>query len=272
MEEREMTELRYLVKSYNDYQLMRIRTDNRLKKRKDGTSQKINEKVNKKSIVETKGMNLDKLGKVLDNTKNTEKEILDTIKEKVHEEKIWKVFLKDVKGIGEWLAAVLIAEFDIHRANTVSKMYAYAGLSPGMTYGKKWNEKKDEIIITEVRVKQDKKTPGFLCPYNQWLRAKLIGVIAPSFLKCKSPYTKHFYDYKHRLECLSDEEKKNKGLCKSQNPSNKNKPYALHIKNRAIRHMLNMFLLDLYIAWRKSEGLPVRQSYAEEKLNKKHEE
>jgi hypothetical protein len=34
--------------------------------------------------------------------------------------------------------------------------------------------------------------------------------------------------------------------------------------------MLKMFLKDLYVAWRKIEGLEVREPYAAEYLGKRH--
>lgn len=260
-----MKELKALVKTYYDFQLMRIRIDNRLKRKKDGTTQKINEKVNVESIVDTSGMNKTALEQIAEDTQKYEKTIIKIIQKAVREEPLWKLFFEGVKGCGELMAAVMLSEFDIHKANTVSKMYAYAGLSPGKTFGKKWNKEKTEIITTDTLVRQDKLTVGFLCPYNQWLRSKLIGVLAGSFLKCNSPYRKYYDNMRDRLEQKEWGEK-------SKKPSNKDNPRAGHQNNAAKRYMIKMFLLDLYIAWRTMEGLSVREPYAEEYLDKKHEE
>jgi len=258
-----VNDLKFLVKSFYDYQLMRIRTENRLKRKKDGTSQKINEKVNKKSIVENKGINKDVLNQIADDIKKYENKLLKMLQTRLKQEAIWDTFFKNVKGCGEQMASIMITEFDIYKADTVSKMYAYAGLSPGQTFGKKWNKDKTEIITTDTLVRQDKKTPGFLCPYNQWLRSKLIGVLAPSFLKHNSPYRKYYDDMRNRLE-------QKKWGEKSKKPGNKNNPRAGHQHNAAMRYMIKMFLLDLYIAWRNLEGLEVRKPYVEEYLDKKH--
>lgn len=43
-----------------------------------------------------------------------------------------------------------------------------------------------------------------------------------------------------------------------------------HRHKDAVRYMVKMFLLDLWVAWRKLEGLDVRVPYAEEYLNRKH--
>lgn len=260
-----MNELKLLVKTYYDFQEMRKRTDGRLKRKKDGTPQKISEKVNVDAIVDTSGMNKIALEQIAEDTREYEKNIIKMIQEAVRKEPLWKAFFEGVKGCGELMAAVMLSEFDIHKANTVSKMYAYAGLSPGKTFGKKWNKEKTEIITTDTLVRQDKLTSGFLSPYNQWLRSKLIGVLAGSFLKCNSPYRKFYDNMRNRLEQEEWGEK-------SKKPSKKDNPRALHQHNASLRYMIKMFLLDLYIAWRTMEGLPVREPYTEEYLNKKHEE
>lgn len=47
---------------------------------------------------------------------------------------------------------------------------------------------------------------------------------------------------------------------------------SAHRHRAAIRYMAKMFLRDMYIEWRTAEGLPVRPSYAEEKLGlRRHE-
>jgi len=127
----------------------------------------------------------------------------------------------------------------------------------------KWNKGKTKIIVTDTMIRQDKKTIGFLCPYNQWLKSKMLGVLGSSFLKSKSPYSEYFYNMRDRLL------NKDWGI-ESKNPSDKKKPKAFHQKNAAVRYMIKMFLRDLYVAWRTIEGLPVRSFYEEEYLGKKH--
>ena len=158
---------------------------------------------------------------------------------KVHP--LWKAFLKDVKGCGESIAAVILTEFDIRKAPTVSNLWSFAGLAPG----------------------KDRKVKGQKCPYNQFLRAKLCGVLGSSFLKCASPYSEFYYDMKHRLESMD-------WGTASKNPTDKSRPKAGHQHKAATRYMIKMFLKDLYVAWRTLEGLPVRAPYQEEYLDKKH--
>lgn len=179
----------------------------------------------------------------------------------VHKHLLWDSFLVHVKGCGEAMTAVLISEFDINIATTVSKMWQFAGLNPGMVAGKK--RKKDKTIITDTMVRGDRKTPGFICPFNQFLRAKLCGVLGASFLKCGSPYRQYYDNMRTRLEA------EDWGMA-AKNPSDKTKPKAFHQHRAANRYMVKMFLRDLYVAWRTLEGLPVREPYAEEYLGKKH--
>ncbi len=159
----------------------------------------------------------------------------------VHRHPLWKAFLQEVKGCGEAIAAVIISEFDIHKAPTVSNLWSFAGLAPG----------------------KDRKVKGQKCPYNQFLRAKLCGVLGSSFLKCNSPYRVHYDNMKHRYES-------EKWGMDSKNPTDKNRPKAGHQHKGATRYMVKMFLIDLYVAWRTLEGLEVREPYQAEYLGHKH--
>ncbi len=186
-------------------------------------------------------------------------ELLKQITEIVHKEPLWKGFLENVKGCGESIAAVILSEFDIYIADNVSKMWSFAGLAPG----------------------KDKKVKGKKCPYNynQFLRSKLCGVLGSSFLKCQSqPYSSYYYDEKTRLE-NSDvivkewprKEDRKKGIEPDERTVKWRDAYPAHRHRAAIRKMIKEFLKHLYIAWREIEGLPIRESYAEEYLGKKHE-
>lgn len=162
-----------------------------------------------------------------------EKDLLKQITKYVEATHIWQEFLKDVKGIGPTMAAVLLSEFDIHKADTVSKMWAYAGLHV-------------------VDGKAPKPVKGEKLKYNKWLRSKLLGVLGASFLKSNSPYREFYDNYKNRLI------QKEWGVSDG------------HRHNASIRYMVKMFLIDLYRKWRELEGLPVRNLYQEEYLNHSH--
>jgi len=158
--------------------------------------------------------------------KRLEQEMLEYI-EKLCEKYLITKKLLEIKGIGITMAAVIISEIDIYKADTVSKIWRYCGL--GVVNGK-----------AERPVKGEK------LHYNKFLKSKLLGVLAKSFLINNNHYRKFYDDYKHRLES------KNWGASK------------LHRHRAALRYMMKMFLIDLYKMWREIEELPVREPYKEE--------
>lgn len=162
--------------------------------------------------------------------KELENEMLKHIKELCENFLIFHKLL-EIKGVGVIMAAVLIAEIDIYKADTASKLWRYVGL--GVVNGK-----------AERPVKGEK------LHYNNFLKTKLLGVLAKSFLINNEYYRKFYDDYKHRLES------KGWGCNK------------LHRHRAAIRYMMKMFLYDLYKMWREIEELPVRISYCEEYIKK----
>jgi hypothetical protein len=244
--------LRTLVKTLYDFQSMRIRVSNRLKKKKDGSDQDAVDKVDLEP--ETIPAMVD----VWQDSESIEKSLTKAIKAELKNHPVYNDFLKDVKGCGPLMSAVIISEYDIHRATTVSKLWQFTGLNPGMVRGiKPSGSRKDgtyKIVKTDTMVRGDRRTAGFLSPFNGWLRAKMCGVLAGSFMKCNSPYREFYDNYKNRLEHTDGWKDKSKG----------------HRNNAAKRYMIKMFLLDLYKAWRKIEGLEVRKPYQEDYLNHKH--
>lgn len=225
--------IKILVRTYYDYQNERISMDGRLGIKKDETIKEGVPPRDEKLLTFLKA----RRDEILGFEKGLEKEIALAIKD----HSLWKSFLSDVKGCGTSMAAVIISEFDIHKAPTVSNLWSFAGLAPG----------------------KDRKEKGKKCPYNQFLRAKLIGVLGSSFLKSNSPYRKFYDDMKHRLESAD-------WGTESKNPVNKNRKKAGHQHKAAMRYMVKMFLKDLYVAWRTIEELPVRAPYQEEYLGHRH--
>lgn len=242
--------IRVLVKSREDIQKLRIRSSNRLKKDKDFKPQDTSKQ---NLTIATDDLLMSEVDLCLDFTQN-EKKIDKLLKGYVEDEPIYQQFLKGVKGCGIQMSAVLISEIDIHIATTVSKIWQYAGLNPGMVFGKKIVG--DKIVVSDTKIRGDKLTKGYKCPYNQFLKSKLLGVLADCMIKSNSPYREFYDNYKVRLS----------------NESKWNEESKLHISNAAKRYMIKMFLIDLYVAWRTIEELPVRPSYQEEYLNHKHGE
>lgn len=250
--------IRTLVKTREDIQKLRIRASNRLKIDADGESVKTTSET-----IATNNQLMAELTLVLD-FKDKEKKIDGMISRYLKDIPIFKEFFKPTKGVGPQMAAVMISEFNIEIADTVSKMWQYAGMNPGSVLGKIVKTDKNgnvTIITTDVKVRGDKLTKGYVCPYNKFLKTKLLGVLADSFIKSNSPYRKYYDDYKYRLHNSSQITSTGK-MWKEESD--------LHIHNASKRYMVKMFIKDLYVKWRTIEGLTVRPSYQEQYLGHTH--
>ncbi len=253
MEEPTRNSIKALTRIFYQYQRERMALDGRLGITKDGTT--------KKKAPDMDPLVLAEIKEHRDYVLETEEATAKMLAKEVHKHPLWKAFLVDVKGCGECIAAVIISEFDINIATTVSKMWQFAGLNPSEVWGKK--KKGGKVVVTDTRVRGDRLTPGFLAPFNGHLRMTLCGKLGPLFLKCSSPYREYYDNMKHRYES------ENWGM-DSKNPVDKNRPKAGHQHRAANRYMVKMFVRDLYIAWRTLEGLPVREPYSVEYLGKEH--
>jgi len=285
MLEKDRKELRALVRTMYDYQDMRLRTAARLRLNADDET--VNEDYMDDAEISEK--DYDTLEYVKISTQKIEKKISKEIKRIVEAEPVWKEFLVNVRGCGHLMAAAILSEFDIEKAETVSKMWQFAGLNPGMVAGKKiikitkntdtsqlikeYENQKGEkcgIILSDEMIRGDKKQAGFVAPFNSWLRTKLCGVLAGGMIKAQhgetgKNYAKDFYyPYKTRLE---QEENTVTHIGKETAWKDVSKG---HRDSAAKRYMIKMFVKDLYVAWRTLEGLTVRKPYQEEYLGHKH--
>ena len=253
----QMESLRIFTRCFYDYQEERTALDGQLGMTKDGEA--------KKGRPDRDPGMLVILLKRRDSILALEHEMELEVGRLIRKHPLWIDFLRDVKGVGEMMTAVIITQFNIYIATTVSKMWQFSGMNPGQVHGKVWKKKGGErtLVATEDMIRGDKKAKGFVCPFNSFLKAKMLGVLGSSFLKSNSPYRRYYDDMKHRLES-SD------WGTASKNPTDPKRPKAGHQHKAANRYMVKCFLRDLYVAWRTLEGLEVRPSYQEEYLNKKH--
>ncbi|MFH1394928.1 MAG: helix-turn-helix transcriptional regulator [Candidatus Omnitrophota bacterium] len=277
--------LRLLLRTRVSAQSIRKAVDGRLGRKADGKPQNLKED---RKLQETDfQMMVLHADSCRDIERQIEKDLIKILKR-------FKVYswLKEQKGVGTVADAWLIGEIDIFKANTVSKIWSFSGLNPGLKQGmksilkKKYKPEDGEIIkelpktkkgearlcvLTDRMIRGDKMTKDFLCPFNKNLRTALVGVLADGFIKAKAPYAlNYYYPYKHRLE-NSDQitkEIKNGGQV-VELPWKDTIPF--HRDRAAKRKMIKDFLKDLYVVWRESEGLSVRPPYAEEYLGKKHD-
>lgn len=148
-----------------------------------------------------------------------------------------------------------IEVFNLHTKNNTYLAQNIAvhncGLDTGPD-GKGRSKRKEHLIRVKYTDKAGNESEKSSITFNSFLKSKLMGVLAPSFLKQgrDSQYAAEYYNYKNRL---------------MNHPGHKDKAKG-HIHNMALRYMIKRFLVDLYKAWREMEGLAVAPEYSEEKL------
>ena len=167
---------------------------------------------------------------------------------------IFTEFLDKVKGIGPAMAGVIVSEIDITRAKYPSSLWAYAGLDVASD-GKGRSRKKEHLVERDYTDKDGNPAKRVGITFNPFLKTKLTGVLASSFLRSgNEQYVKIYNDYKNRLVNHEAHKEKTKG----------------HRHNMAMRYMIKQFLVDLYRVWRALEGLEVAPDYNEAKLGHRH--
>lgn len=276
--------LRRKTRMFYDIQALRLSTQGRLTKKAPGAT------------IELHPIDMGTLDNRLQDLEVVEKNTLKDLDDHLHEVPFYRDVIlpqrkEKYRGLGPRMASIIVSSFDIHREETVSQMWAFAGLSvvPTMrcrhcTAILQTSEKKAIETdygyenLTGVGLFHHPKPAGNTCKfaggtisrdqtinsgraqrpvagqklnYNAWLRTKLCGVLAPVLLKVGSPYRK-FYDNRKQY---------NIGRNWGQSDA--------HRHQDAMRYMIKMLLLDIYKEWRGFEGLPVRPPYSEEKLGHK---
>lgn len=262
--------LRLMVNNLYDIQRLRLQSEGR-HNRKSGTEIQLAE-----TEIEMLKANTAMIG-------NFEQSVLHDIKVQLRKMPFYRDWLKDFEGVGEVGAAIILSQFDIKIADTVSKMWAFAGLCPlpcrrckachnvveksggdefythasysSFRSAKQAAEEKakpcpmktmDEADTYESG-KAQKPVKGEKLKYNAWLRSKLVGAVGSAQITNGTRWRKLYDDYKHR--------KLTQGWGVSDG----------HRHAAAVRYMVKMMLLEIWKAWREYEGLPVRPSYHEEK-------
>jgi len=153
------------------------------------------------------------------------------------------------------------------------------------------SRRKEHLIDVKYIDKNGKPAERKTITFNPFLKTKLTGVLASSFLRTskwedvdkeqwegefgrddmrrekpngqrqvlliQSPYAREYYNYRWRLQhhVKYGQEDVSDG----------------HRHNMAVRFMIKRFLVDLYKAWRGLEDLPIAPEYHEAKLGHVHE-
>lgn len=167
---------------------------------------------------------------------------------------IYTQFLRDVKGIGPAMAGIIISEIDISKARHPSSLWKYAGLDVAAD-GAGRSRKEEHLIKVKYVNKDGEEAERDSITFNPFLKTKLLGVLAASFLRANNEKYRAIYDgYKHRLQSRPDWSERKKG----------------HVNKAALRYMIKQFLIDLHMVWRPLEGFPASVPYHEAKLGIKH--
>jgi len=196
---------------------------------------------------------------------------MSLVKAEVRQNRLWKEWLLDQPGCGETMAGVILSEIRIDRSDTVSQLWAYCGLDvvqneDGSTEGR--SKKAHHLVDREYVNRDGKKETKKSITYNPWLKTKLVGVLGDCFMRTGGKWKDVYDGYRHRMNHHAiygehNDVKKGKKRAEGQPRTS-----ALRRHRMAIRYMVKQFLLALYLKWRVMEGLPIRASYAEEKLGR----
>lgn len=183
------------------------------------------------------------------------------IADELSREPIWTEYLINVRGVGPLMAGVMLSEIDIHKCNSISALWKFAGLDVvtreddnGELIGEGRSMRKAHLVPKQYTNRKGEVVDTVGITYNPFLKTKMVGVLADVIIKLGGPYKEIYNGYKNRLE---------------NHPKHKDKTKA-HRNAMAKRYMIKMLLADLWTKWRELEGLEVRPPYAEEKLGLKH--
>lgn len=159
----------------------------------------------------------------------TENRAFKLLEPEMKSQPIFKWFEK-VRGLGTKNGIKLLMYIrDIRRFNNPSKLRKYCGCEPGA-----------------------KRVAGVQSEYNPEIKGFMLGILAENFIKSNSQY-KRIYDEKKAYytklhpEVLAEKVKGKKFTREDWT--------KMKIHNYAKKSMINRFLVELWVAWYKSEGL-----------------
>lgn len=184
---------------------------------------------------------------------------------------IYTEFLEAQRGIGPAMAGVLVAYFDPAKARHVSSFWKYAGLDLGPD-GAGRSRREAHLVDRAYTDRAGRTKTRKSITYEPFLKSKLMGVLAGSFLRSGSDWRKLYDDYKHRLESDPAREKITVMEWKKRHAAGMDvsqlwPPGRIHAA--AARYMIKQFLAALWTTWRRLEGLPVTEPYAVAKLGQR---
>lgn len=185
---------------------------------------------------------------------------------------LWVEYLSKQVGVGPAMAGAILTSFDIEEAKYASSFWKIAGLD--VVNGEGRSRRAEHLILHHYKDKKGKPAERMGITFDAWLKTKMVGVLATSFLRANSPWRKPYDDYKHRLETDPNRKKITVNEWKKKNDRGEEDMRQYwppgRINNASKRYMIKMFLADLWEHWRVLEGLPVGPRYDEAKFGHKH--
>jgi hypothetical protein len=183
-----------------------------------------------------------------------ERKALRAIEDELDAYPVWTEWMTKIRGVGPSIAGGvigIIANVGISRFDTPSALWAYSGLS----------------------VEEDGRAPrrekGKASSYNPKLKTLLLGVLADSFVKQRTPVYRDIYDQEKarqlaRPHPAGELAEKFNGRGKKYRDTDLNL-WPCHAEKRARRKAAKVFLLHSWMVWRALEGLPLRAPWVLEK-------
>ena len=174
---------------------------------------------------------------------------------------IWSEFMYHVKGIGPLMGGILISKINIIKSESVSALWKFCGLD--VAEDGKARSMREEHLVPKSYINSDgEEDMGKFCAYSPWFKSKIGYVMADCLIKQNKVYKKVYDDYKNRL--INDP---NRVEHKITRKTKAGKEYTVkvntpgHFNMMARRYMVKMFLQDMWLCWRKLEGLEVKPPY-----------
>jgi len=277
------SEIRFLVENYYDIQKLRIESFNRVvayAKSKQKSSAAVKPSVIARKILKGDREVPKEISNLVwfhNNLNDIEKELVKRLDAASETVEIRIEYFNKILGIGPVFSSGLIAWLSpISRFDNISKLWAYCGLSSvhwqcecrkghkflitheaescPIRVGKKRQPCGAKIIKQKKIDKPIKRKRGYAMLINNRLRT-LLWKIAWSFEKQdveKSRFRRIYLakkkQYLHRPDLAEPIARKVKGA-------------KLHVRLMAMRYTVKRFLADLWLVWRKLEGLQITKPY-----------
>jgi len=263
--------VRALVETYYDFQSQRIMTNSRIQNN-------IERNQIPSGILEQFGLN--DLFKKAESFESDIKKLLD--KERRH----WPIsaWLEQLYGFGPVISTALVAYLESPKKfDNISKLWQYSGFGMN-TYCPKCEKPTSVEVEFEDKTGKKKKAKrlnatakcpdcnsdtvkiiqrrhaGYLSNWND--KMKVLGWKIGQSIEKQGTKSAYYVFYK---QVKDEERQRNPTKFKDQN--GKTKFNDGHIRNRALRKTVKLFLAHLWIQWRLIEGLPISQPYVGKILN-----